>query len=112
MKRISIIAILALSSASVFAQEAGYTLHVDFHTKEVSRAAIVPIGKLKSLPIVGELDVSALVSLESQMSLGIGVGKGFPFGENLRLNLGLSYLDNGGNFQPHLGAYAGFSWRF
>lgn len=112
MKRLALICFCALSASFVFAQEAGYTIHVDFHTKEVSRAVIVPVGTLKAIPVVGDLDVSALVNLETNIGLGIGVGKGWPLGENLKFNAGVSFLDAGGEWNPHLGAYAGFSWRF
>ena len=111
MKRLALLSVLALSASS-YAQEAGYAIHVDFHTREVSRAAIVSIGTLKNTPFFGDLDVSAVISLESQMSLGVGVGTSFAFGDNLRFGFGLSYLDPSGTFQPHFGSYIRVSWKF
>jgi|CXWL01.1.fsa_nt_gi hypothetical protein len=93
------------------AQEAGYTLHIDFHTKEVNRAALVKVGELTRLPIFGTLDVCGLVALETNLSLGVGIGKSWKLGDQLRLNLGASYYDPGGAWQPHIGGYIGFSWN-
>ena len=106
------IAFLGLMSPSVaHAQEAGYTIHVDLHTKAVSRAAIVPVGSAAGVPFFGVLEISALVAIETNVGLGVGIGKSGPLGENLRWNAGLSYLDSGGSWNPRLGGYAGVSWK-
>lgn len=117
--RTHLLPLIALTVASCAtpapAQEAGYIIHVDFKTRETKRAALVPITTVKGIALVGDLDVSALIELQTNIGLGIGLGKSFPVSKDgtVQVKAGLSFLDDFESaWNPRLGGYAGLSWRF
>lgn len=112
---------LALSSCTpAYAQEGGYTIHVDFKTREAVQCAMAKIGTIENVNLLGfkpgNIDVSALIALQSQTSLGIAFTKAYTVGSNASLHAGLAIrtLQEPGEAQVRFrtGGVVGATWRF
>lgn len=116
MKRLSFILALAALSGFSFAQEAAYTIHVDFKTGHSQRCLLVPTTTTDPIWFIGRVDVGALFTLEQSTSLGVALGKSGPLTKNsnqIRWHGGLSVFDSGGSsLNLQVGGYVGIGWRF
>lgn len=115
MKTLTTLSLSALAAVSI-AQTGGYAIHVDFYSGDTVQAALAKIGTARNVPILGDVDFSALFAMQSQTSLGIAATKGIPLGENLAVFGGLAIrsLQEEGKDKIRFrgGIVAGVSWRF
>ena len=54
------------------------------------QAVLAKIGTARNVPILGDVDFSALFAMQSQTSLGVAATKSVPLGENLAVFGGLA----------------------
>lgn len=116
MKKLLIASMLCAITASAECQTAGYAIHVDFKTGEAVQVGTVKLGEFKGLKYVGSVDVSSVVALQSNTSLGFAVSKSFAIADNAGFTLGLALrsVQEQGSERVTIrgGVIAGITWKF
>ena len=120
MKNTLLVSLALAMPALALPQSAGYAIHVDLKSGDVTRIGTVEIGEFKDFRIFrltfGDLKVNAIVALNSGTSLGFSLGKTFKVANNAEFITGFSARTvqeiGSDKIKFRTGVIAGLTYRF
>ena len=123
MKLFKIFAVAAVAMIGLFAlapiakaQEAGYSIHVDFKSRDIVECVSIPIGTIRNVKYLGDVNVNGLFAITNQTSLGLHFSKKWLVADNASIDFGPSVrtvkVDGTDRVNFRMGAAVTLNYRF